>query len=580
MASLLKVASTTTKTSLDSSCEPEGHKQEPGTSWIAKEEQALPRNNLPVVLFGLLLCSFLAALDQTIVATSLPRIVADLGGGSDSGWVGSAYLLASAAPSPIYGKLYDITGGKLMLYVVLFTFVIGSALCGAARSMTWLIIARAVQGVGGGGILQLVSIVFADIICLKDRGKYGGAWGAMWGIASIIGPILGGVLSDRASWRWCFWINLPTAGIAFVVLFFSLHVSPRRGMNFRQHLAEFDFAGLILLVGGVVCLCLGLNRGEKDWSSPWTITLLTAGGVLLIAALINEAFTRKSAIIPSRLFKTRTTGILLITSTIYIMTFFSAAYYLPLYFQILGLSATEAGVRLLPLFLGASVVTAVCGLLITSLGSTRPIIWAGFVLLTLGYALIAQLSADSPPAMQVLCLLACALGVGALFQAPLIAVQAAMPARDVPAVTAACGLLHMLGGAGGIALGHAVCAGALRRKLGAGAGAAQLALSVGALHDVQDPVARTAIVNALAASIAAIWVVNAVLAGVATVMVLFIKNYTLERVTVQGNAKLSDQEVSAGSVESGMEVEEARTPADALRVVGDGQSESKHEESQ
>ncbi|KAJ7911077.1 major facilitator superfamily domain-containing protein [Mycena leptocephala] len=277
------------------------------------DEHVVPHNNILLVFFALMLTAFLAALDQTIVATALPTIVAQLGGGNDYSWVGSAYLIAAASMSPAYGKLSDIFGRKQVLYPSILIFLVGSALCGAAKSMTWLILARALQGIGGGGIQQLVQIVIGDIVALEERGTYGSFIGAMWGIAGVLGPLVGGALTDHVSWRWAFWINLPTGGLAGLMLFFFLNLNPHHGKTLWEHAREFDFVGLFLFVGGVVCLLLGFSQSQNGWDKPATIALLVIGCVALVLGVLFENWTDRSPIIPPRLFKTRTTGLIFFT---------------------------------------------------------------------------------------------------------------------------------------------------------------------------------------------------------------------------------------------------------------------------
>ncbi|KAJ7180875.1 major facilitator superfamily domain-containing protein [Mycena filopes] len=503
----------------------------------------LPHNNMFLVMTGLATTVFLASLDNTIVTTALPTITEHLHGtASDYSWTGVSYMLCSGAFIPLWGKLSDVVGRKAILYPSIAIFLLGSGLCGAATSMSFLIGCRALQGVGGGGIIVMVQVVLSDIVSLQDRGKYASVIGGCWGVASILGPVLGGIITERASWRICFWLNIPTGGLATLLLMFCLNLTPTRRLTFEEFMQKFDFLGIFLLMSGTGTLLAGFSiAADSGWNSRVTIGLLVAGPVLLLLAGIVESRTTRMAVIPPRLFTTRTTLSLFGLTFLHAIGFMCTNFYLPVMFQgVNGDSPLVSGVKMFPVALGASVATVTIGPIVTATKLTRPFIWAGTVLMTIGAGLLITLSEKSSLGREMGFSLVQGVGTGFLFQPPLIALQAAMPLKDMAACTGAFYLVRTLGSTMGVSLGGVAFQTQLATRLRAipalaGTPAAASILQ-GNYKDIKLIVPaelRQQVVVALSRSLRTIYIMLAPLAGTTFLLSLLVRHYTLERNFVQ-----------------------------------------------
>ncbi|HEY7174309.1 MAG TPA: MDR family MFS transporter, partial [Micromonosporaceae bacterium] len=393
----------------------------------------------------------LAALDQTIVGTALPTIVGELKGINHYSWVVTAYLLASTASTPLYGKISDLYGRRPVLLFAILTFMLGSLLAGASQNMTELIVFRGIQGLGAGGLLTLAFTIVSDVVAPRDRGRYQGLFGAVFGIASVAGPLVGGYFAQlgTSGWRWIFYINVPLAIVAVIVINQVLRLVPHQR---REH--RIDWLGAALMVTSVVCLLLALSFGGTPgwaWSSGRVIGLFVAFAVLAAAFIVVELRAREP-ILPLHLFRGRSFAFANISMFILGFAMFGSIIYIPLYLQIVkGESPTVSGLLMLPMMGGIIVTSIVSGRLISRMGHYKWFPVFGTALLAAGLILFTQLQVGTSLSQAFIYMLVVGIGLGAAMQPLVLAVQNDLTLRDMGAGTAAATFFRSLGGAVGVA---------------------------------------------------------------------------------------------------------------------------------
>jgi EmrB/QacA subfamily drug resistance transporter len=408
----------------------------------------LPHRVRMEILGAVLLGILLAALDQTIVGTALPRIVTDLQGNDVYTWAFTAYLLTATVSGPIYGKLSDLYGRRYIFVTGVAVFLVGSLLCGVSQDMTQFILFRGLQGLGAGALFPVALAIIGDIFAPSERGKYQGFFGAVFGLSSLIGPAIGGLITDTIGWHWVFYVNLPLGLLVLVIIWRTLPVHTADTAD-----RSLDYAGAVLLVAALVPILIGFtNKQTGDWADA------TVGGFILLGLALAVLFVlverrAHEPIVPLNLFRIPAFTGAVSAMFLAAMGFFTAVVFLPRWFQVVnGSSATESGYQILPLLLGLIASAVLSGQFVARTGRSKPLVVGAMLVLAVGLFLTTNIRPDTPVPVLWLWMLVTGLGIGPAFAVFTLIVQNSVPVRQLGAATSSLTLFQQVGGTVGLAI--------------------------------------------------------------------------------------------------------------------------------